>query len=62
MSGTLDVTGDVSVSVGASVGGGIWPDDGQTVSELVRHADAAMYEDKALSRRNSRTAHLAPAR
>jgi diguanylate cyclase (GGDEF)-like protein len=57
----FDVAG-VSVSVGASVGGGIWPDDGQTVSELVRHADAAMYEDKALSRRNSRTAHLAPAR
>lgn len=54
--------GGVSVSVGASVGGGIWPDDGQTVSELVRHADAAMYDDKALSRRRSRTAHLAPAR
>ncbi|HTA34534.1 MAG TPA: diguanylate cyclase [Solirubrobacteraceae bacterium] len=54
--------GGLSVSVGASVGGGIWPDDGQTVSELVRHADAAMYEDKAHSRRGSRTAHLAPAR
>jgi len=54
--------GGVSVTVGASVGGGVWPDDGQTVSELVRHADAAMYDDKALSRRNSRTAHLEPAR
>jgi diguanylate cyclase (GGDEF)-like protein len=54
--------GGLSVSVGASVGGGIWPDDGQTVSELVRHADAAMYEDKAHSRRNSKTAHLTPAR
>jgi diguanylate cyclase (GGDEF)-like protein len=54
--------GTLTVSVGASVGGGIWPDDGQTVSELVRHADAAMYEDKAHSRRSSRTAHLTPAR
>lgn len=54
--------GALSVSVGASVGGGIWPDDGQTVSELVRHADAAMYEDKAHKRRASRTAHLTPAR
>jgi diguanylate cyclase (GGDEF)-like protein len=54
--------GALTVSVGASVGGGIWPDDGQTVSELVRHADAAMYEDKAHSRRGSRTAHLARAR
>jgi diguanylate cyclase (GGDEF)-like protein len=42
--------GDVAISVGASVGGGIWPDDGRTVTELVRHADAAMYEDKAKGR------------
>jgi diguanylate cyclase (GGDEF)-like protein len=41
---------DVSISVGASVGGGIWPRDGRTVTELVRHADAAMYEDKARGR------------
>jgi diguanylate cyclase (GGDEF)-like protein len=54
--------GGLSLSVGASVGGGMWPDDGQTVSELVRHADAAMYEDKAHSRRSSSTAHLTPAR
>jgi diguanylate cyclase (GGDEF)-like protein len=39
--------GDVAVSITASVGGGIWPEDGRTVKELVRHADAAMYEDKA---------------
>jgi predicted signal transduction protein with EAL and GGDEF domain len=38
------------VSLGASVGGGIWPENGRTVSELVRHADAAMYEDKAHAR------------
>ncbi|HEV2922989.1 MAG TPA: diguanylate cyclase [Solirubrobacteraceae bacterium] len=44
------ILGDVAISVGASVGGGIWPDDGRTVTELVRHADAAMYEDKAKGR------------
>jgi diguanylate cyclase (GGDEF)-like protein len=42
--------GDVATSVGASVGGGIWPGDGRTVNELIRHADAAMYEDKAKGR------------
>jgi diguanylate cyclase (GGDEF)-like protein len=41
----------IQLSVGASVGGGIWPQDGRTVTELVRHADAAMYVDKAHSRR-----------
>jgi diguanylate cyclase (GGDEF)-like protein len=44
--------GDVAISVGASVGGGVWPDDGDTVTELVRHADTAMYEDKARGRRS----------
>ncbi len=39
--------GDITVSVTASVGGGIWPEDGRTVKELVRRADAAMYDDKA---------------
>ena len=42
--------GEVSVSLGASIGGGIWPENGRTVAELVRHADAAMYEDKAQAR------------
>jgi diguanylate cyclase (GGDEF)-like protein len=41
---------DVSVSLGASVGGGIWPGDGQGVSGLVQYADAAMYRDKARKR------------
>jgi len=41
----------VPISVSASVGGGIWPDDGETIRELVRRADAAMYEDKARARR-----------
>jgi diguanylate cyclase (GGDEF)-like protein len=39
------------VCLSASVGGGVWPQDGGTVRELVRHADAAMYEDKARVRR-----------
>jgi diguanylate cyclase (GGDEF)-like protein len=64
------VVNDVTISVGASVGGGIWPGDGSSVSELVRHADAAMYADKAQSkrtgkarsRRGSDTARLTPAR
>ncbi|HYB22769.1 MAG TPA: diguanylate cyclase, partial [Solirubrobacteraceae bacterium] len=43
--------GDTPLSVGASVGGGVWPHDGASVSELLRHADTAMYEDKARSRR-----------
>jgi diguanylate cyclase (GGDEF)-like protein len=47
------VVGDIQLSVGASVGGGIWPQDGRTVTDLVRHADAAMYVDKAQSRRAS---------
>lgn len=38
---------DVLVSIGTSVGGVIWPADGDTVTELVRRADAAMYRDKA---------------
>jgi diguanylate cyclase (GGDEF)-like protein len=41
----------VEVSLGASVGGGIWPEDGRTANELVKHADAAMYKDKAERRR-----------
>jgi diguanylate cyclase (GGDEF)-like protein len=44
--------GELAISVGASVGGGVWPDDGRTVSELVRHADAAMYDEKAKGRRS----------
>ncbi len=48
---------EITVSVGASVGGGIWPGDGHTVKELVRHADAAMYADKADGRRTRQLAH-----
>jgi len=47
------IAAGLTISVGASVGGGVWPDDGHTATELVRHADAAMYQDKARSRRAS---------
>jgi diguanylate cyclase (GGDEF)-like protein len=41
----------VAISVDISIGAGLWPDDGRTVNELLSHADAAMYEDKAKGRR-----------
>jgi len=44
----------VPVSVGASVGGVVWPNDALTVNELVRRADAAMYQDKAGNKRSNR--------
>jgi diguanylate cyclase (GGDEF)-like protein len=43
--------GEIELCIGASVGGGVWPKDGPSVNELVSHADAAMYEDKARGRR-----------
>jgi diguanylate cyclase (GGDEF)-like protein len=44
------VVGGEQISLSASVGGGLWPEHGPTVTELVRHADAAMYADKARRR------------
>jgi predicted signal transduction protein with EAL and GGDEF domain len=43
--------GEVKVSIEASVGSALFPEDGSTMAELVRHADAAMYVDKAHARR-----------
>jgi diguanylate cyclase (GGDEF)-like protein len=40
----------LTVALGASVGGAIWPEHGQAVSRLVQRADAAMYRDKAEGR------------
>lgn len=37
--------------VSASLGVSLYPQDGETVAELMRHADAAMYRAKALGRR-----------
>jgi len=54
--------GEVWLSLSASVGGGIWPEDGRTVAELVRRADAAMYVDKAQGRHQPARALHAPAR
>jgi diguanylate cyclase (GGDEF)-like protein len=44
------VIGERHVQLGASVGQANAPQHGKTIDELVRHADAAMYELKALSR------------
>jgi diguanylate cyclase (GGDEF)-like protein len=54
--------GEITLSVGASVGGGLWPQDGKSVTDLVRHADAAMYLDKARSRQTATAVVAAPAR
>jgi diguanylate cyclase (GGDEF)-like protein len=44
---------DIPVSIGTSIGGVVWPEDGDTVNELVRRADAAMYRDKAEKHKRS---------
>jgi diguanylate cyclase (GGDEF)-like protein len=41
------VVGDLTVSVSASVGGAIWPEQGEGVEDLMRRADAEMYRHKA---------------
>jgi GGDEF domain-containing protein len=46
------ILGETAISIGASIGGGVWPNDGGTVADLARHADAAMYADKARGRRS----------
>jgi diguanylate cyclase (GGDEF)-like protein len=38
------------VTIGVSVGGGMWPNHGRSVGELVRHADNAMYRAKERGR------------
>lgn len=43
--------GEVALSVGASVGGGVWLEHGRTIDQLARHADEAMYAAKASGRR-----------
>jgi diguanylate cyclase (GGDEF)-like protein len=55
--GDAFVVGGEAISVTASVGGGIWPEDGRTVRELIRHADVAMYEDKATGRDSRQAAY-----
>jgi diguanylate cyclase (GGDEF)-like protein/PAS domain S-box-containing protein len=43
-----------TLTVTASAGIALWPDDGQTVSELLRKADAAMYRAKEEGRNTAR--------
>jgi diguanylate cyclase (GGDEF)-like protein/PAS domain S-box-containing protein len=38
------------VHISASIGIAIYPDDGETIDELLRHADIAMYQVKALGK------------
>jgi diguanylate cyclase (GGDEF)-like protein len=46
---TMDVGGE-KVQCGASIGISLYPDDGQNVDELLRHADLALYKAKANGR------------
>jgi diguanylate cyclase (GGDEF)-like protein len=36
----------IKLPMSASVGGGVWPRDGDSAEDVVRHADGAMYRDK----------------
>jgi diguanylate cyclase (GGDEF)-like protein len=42
--------GGRDLHIGASIGITLYPDDGESVEELVQHADAAMYHAKALGK------------
>jgi diguanylate cyclase (GGDEF)-like protein len=42
--------GDQKLTVGASIGRAIWPEDAAEVEALMRHADASMYRAKRASR------------
>jgi diguanylate cyclase (GGDEF)-like protein len=42
--------GDDSLTLGASVGRAVWPDDAAEIEALMRHADAEMYRAKRAAR------------
>jgi GGDEF domain-containing protein len=44
------VVGDAVLTLGASVGLAMWPDDAREVEALMRHADAEMYRAKRAAR------------
>lgn len=44
------VIGETSITIGASIGAAFYPDHGDDIEMLVRHADAAMYRSKANGR------------
>ncbi len=45
--------GDTELNVSCSVGVALYPDDGQDIDALMRHADVAMYQAKAAGRDNA---------
>lgn len=47
----LTLENGVTIQIGASIGGAVFPDDGATADELIRHADRLMYEAKSAKRR-----------
>ena len=53
--------GAAAMSVTASVGMALFPEDGQDAEELLCHADAAMYQAKQAGRNDLRAYHPAPA-
>lgn len=46
----IELRDGAQVAVGASVGLALYPDDGQTLADMMDVADHAMYENKAVSR------------
>ena len=52
------IIGSTEVSIGASVGVAVGPQDGVLASELVRRADISMYQSKASGRGQSHRFHL----
>ena len=49
----LEVDTDVDVTISPSIGISLYPDNAQAPSDLLKHADTAMYQAKAAGRRTS---------
>lgn len=54
------VLNDERITLSVSVGSALWPQHGETLDQLVGHADAAMYADKARHRAEPRPELFAP--
>ncbi len=50
----LTLKGGQDIYIGASIGISLFPDDGRSVTELIQHADAAMYQAKDQGRNTYR--------